>query len=315
MAALKSTAYPVDLLREIDRAELAGLKNSFESEGWTAVTWGVDSHDAIEFTVYRAISVHTNVFVSLCIDLDDDVKIKYSVDSLVEGVDEATRANIESGILQSLTVDRIGFLLAKGTRGKSSTAKDLTGPLLAATGAAAVALSTVQEIVASLWERADDVRTQAQGRVEEGRGRLAKLQEELPTQFDELLDKLTADELRTAAERYADEAQATYDRLVERGEAALERLRIQLPLEDATGRAEEKTDRTPQLAQPRNSVASHTRSVGERAAKLVGVEIPKMVEKAVPAKRPTPAKKVVAKKVVAKKAVAKKAAGRRQPHR
>jgi heparin binding hemagglutinin HbhA len=53
------------------------------------------------------------------------------------------------------------------------------------------------------------------------------------------------------------------------------------------------------------NVASQTRAVGERAAKLVGVELPKKAAKAAPAKK-APAKKAPAKKAPAKKAAAKK---------
>ena len=53
-------------------------------------------------------------------------------------------------------------------------------------------------------------------------------------------------------------------------------------------------------------MASQTRAVGERAAKLVGVELPaKKSAKAAPAKK-APAKKAPAKKAPAKKAPAKK---------
>ena len=161
------------------------------------------------------------------------------------------------------------------------TIEDLKTPLLAAVGAADLALATVNEIVATLRERAEDARTDAQGRVEEGRARLTKLQEELPTQFDELRDKLSTEELRKAAEKYADEAQTRYNKLVERGEAALERLRNQPALEEAAARVEEVTDQAVELTQDAlGTVASQTRAVGERAAKLVGVELPKKVEKA-----------------------------------
>jgi heparin binding hemagglutinin HbhA len=51
-------------------------------------------------------------------------------------------------------------------------------------------------------------------------------------------------------------------------------------------------------------VASQTRAVGERAAKLVGVELPKKAQKA------APAKKAAAKKAPAKKAPAKNAAAK-----
>ncbi|GAS97682.1 iron-regulated heparin binding hemagglutinin hbhA [Mycolicibacterium canariasense] len=194
--------------------------------------------------------------------------------------------------------------------------EDLKAPLLAAVGAADLALATVNEIVASLRERAEDARTDAQGRVEEGRARLTKLQEELPTQFEELRDKLTSDELRKAAEKYTEEAQATYNKLVERGEAALERLRNQPALEGAAARVEGVTDQAVELTQDAlGTVASQTRAVGERAAKLVGVELPKKAvpEKAAPAKK-APAKKAPAKKAApaattttaAKKAPAKK---------
>ena len=59
-------------------------------------------------------------------------------------------------------------------------------------------------------------------------------------------------------------------------------------------------------------MATQTRAVGERAAKLVGVELPKKAEKAArreaPPRRPPqgPAKKAPAKKAPAKKAPAKK---------
>ena len=62
------------------------------------------------------------------------------------------------------------------------TVEDLKAPLLAAVGAADLALATVNEIVASLRERAEEARTDANARVEEGRARLTKLQEELPGQ-------------------------------------------------------------------------------------------------------------------------------------
>jgi heparin binding hemagglutinin HbhA len=166
------------------------------------------------------------------------------------------------------------------------TPDDLKAPLLAAVGAADLALERVNEIVATLRERAGEARTDTQTRVDESRARLTKLQEDLPTQFGELRDRLSSDELRKFAETYAEAAQTTYNKLVERGEAALERLRAAPALEEGRGR----------------NVAQQTRAVGERAAKLVGVELPKKA----PAKK-APAKKAPAKKAAAKKAPAKKA--------
>ena len=184
---------------------------------------------------------------------------------------------------------------------------DLKAPLLAAVGAADLALERVNEIVATLRERAGEARTDAESRVEESRARVAKLQEDLPSQFGDLRDKLTSDELRKFAEGYAEAAQTTYTKLIERGEAALERLRNQPALEEAASRVEEYTDQAVELTQEAlGNVASQTRAVGERAAKLVGVELPmKAEEAAAPVK--TAAEKAPAKKAPAKKAAPAKA--------
>ena len=115
------------------------------------------------------------------------------------------------------------------------TADDLKAPLLAAVGAADLALERVNEIVSTLRERAGEARTDAETRVEETRARVTKLQEELPTQFGDLRERLTSDELRKFAETYADAAQTTYNNLVERGEAAIERIRNTPALEEGRG--------------------------------------------------------------------------------
>jgi heparin binding hemagglutinin HbhA len=186
------------------------------------------------------------------------------------------------------------------------TVDDLKAPLLAAVGAADLALERVNEIVATLRDRAGEARTDAETRVEESRARLTKLQEDLPTQFGELRERLTSDELRKVAESYADAAQSRYNNLVERGEAALERLRSTHALEEGRERVERYSDQAVELTQEAlGNVASQTRAVGERAAKLVGVELPKKAAKAAPAKK-APAKKAPAKKAPAKKAAAKK---------
>jgi heparin binding hemagglutinin HbhA len=182
-----------------------------------------------------------------------------------------------------------------------TTVDDLKAPLLAAVGAADLALERVNEIVATLRERAGEARTDAGARVEESRARLTKLQEDLPTQFGDLRDRLSSDEFRKFAENYAESAQTTYNKLVERGEVALEKLRSQPALEEAAGRVESYTDQAVELTQEAlGNVATQTRAVGERAAKLVGVELPKKAQKAA-----APVKKA-AKKAPAKKAPAKK---------
>ena len=193
------------------------------------------------------------------------------------------------------------------TTNTQPTVDDLKAPLLAAVGAADLALERVNEIVATLRDRAGEARTDAEARVEESRARLTKLQEDLPTQFGDLRDRLSSEELRKFAETYAETAQTTYNKLVERGEVAIERLRNQPALEEAAGRVETYTDQAVELTQEAlGNVASQTRAVGERAAKLVGVELPKKAQKAAAPVKST-AKKAPAKKAPAKKAPAKKA--------
>jgi heparin binding hemagglutinin HbhA len=194
----------------------------------------------------------------------------------------------------------------KAQKTTQPTVDDLKAPLLAAVGAADLALERVNEIVATLRDRAGEARTDAEARVEESRARLTKLQEDLPNQFGDLRDRLNSDELRKFAETYADAAQTTYNKLIERGEVALERLRNQPAIEEAAGRVQSRTDQAVELTQEAlGNVASQTRAVGERAAKLVGVELPKKAQKAAaPAKKA--AKKAPAKKAPAKKAPAKK---------
>ena len=192
---------------------------------------------------------------------------------------------------------------------ETSNIDDLRAPLLAALGAADLALATVNDLISNMRERAEETRTDTRSRVEESRARLAKLQEDLPEQFTELREKYTAEELRKAAEGYLEAATNRYNELVERGEAALQRLRKQSALEDVSARAEGYVDQAVELTQEAlGTVASQTRAVGERAAKLVGIDLPKKAEGT--AKK---AQKAVAKKVPAKKAPAKKAPAKKAP--
>src|ERR1700761_151968 len=105
--------------------------------------------------------------------------------------------------------------------------EDLRAPLLAALGAADLALATVNDLIADLRERAEETRTDTKSRVEESRARLTKLQEDVPDQLRELREKFPSEELRKAAEGYVEAASSRYNELVERGEAALGRLRNQ----------------------------------------------------------------------------------------
>ena len=90
---------------------------------------------------------------------------------------------------------------------KAPTIDDLKDPLLAAVGAVDLALEELNEIIDAVRERSEEARSDASTRAEETRERLTKRREELREQ-------LSGEELRKA-----------YESLVERGEAAMERLR------------------------------------------------------------------------------------------
>src|ERR1700738_4761152 len=191
------------------------------------------------------------------------------------------------------------------------TVEELKAPLLAAGGAADLALERVNEIVATLRERAGEARTDAGSRVDETRGRIAKRREDLPQRAEEIRGRLSGDELREAAESYRDQVTELYNELIERGEAALERLRTQPGVEGRRPKPEKRFSETVELTKEAlGNVASQTRAVGERAAKLIGREpAKKATNKAAPAKKATnkaaPAHTATAKKAPAKKGAKK----------
>ncbi len=186
-----------------------------------------------------------------------------------------------------------------------TTVEDLKAPLLAAVGAADLALATVNEILTNLRERAEV----AGDKMDDRRAALTRLQENLPKRTEELRGKLSTEELRKAAEEFFTDATETYNSLVARGEAALERIKGQTEFKEAAGRVEGYVEQAVELTQEAlGNVSAQTRAVGERAAKLVGAQLPaaKKAAKKAPAKK-APAKKAAAKKAAAKKAPAKKA--------
>ena len=197
-----------------------------------------------------------------------------------------------------------------------NTIEDLKAPLLAAVGAADLALATVNEILNTLRERAEV----AGDRMDDRRAALTRLQEELPKRTEELRGKLTSEELRKAADEFFVDATETYNTLVARGEAALERIKGQPEFKDAADRVETYVESAVELTQEAlGNVSAQTRAVGERAAKLVGVDLPAPATaqaKKAPAKK-APAKKAAAKKApakaAAKKAPAKKAPAKKAP--
>ena len=204
--------------------------------------------------------------------------------------------------------------MAKKNSKNENTIEDLKTPLLAAVGAADLALATVNEIVITLRERAEV----AGDRMDDRRAALTRLQEELPKRTEELRGRLSTEELRKAADDFLVDATETYNSLVARGEAALERLKGQPEFKDAADRVEGYVDQAVELTQDAlGSVSAQTRAVGERAAKLVGVELPakatqvKVTQVKVTPVRVTPAKapaKAPAKKATPVRTVAKKAA-------
>ena len=194
-----------------------------------------------------------------------------------------------------------------------NTVEDLKAPLLAAVGAAEQALATVNENLNTLRERAE----LAGDRMDDRRAALTRLQEELPKRTEELRGRLSTEELRKAADEFLSDATTTYNTLVERGEAALERLMGQPELRDAADKVEGYVDQAVELTQEAlGNVSAQTKAVGERAAKLVGnlqgegaAPAPAKkapAKKAAPAKNAAPAKAAAKKAAPAKKAPAKK---------
>ena len=182
----------------------------------------------------------------------------------------------------------------------TNTIEDLKAPLLAAVGAADLALETFNEILISLRERAEG----AGDRIDDRRAALTRLQDRLPKRTGDLRGKLTTEELRKAAGEFRVDAAETYSNLIARGEAVLERLMGQPEFKEAAGRVEGYVELTQEAL---GTVSAQTRAVGERAAKLVGVELPaKKAAKKAPARKTAKkaAKKAPARKT-AKKAVKK----------
>lgn len=190
---------------------------------------------------------------------------------------------------------------------KNTSLDDLRTPFFAAVGAGDLALASVADVVAKLRERAEEASAEATARVEETRGRIRELSNELPGDVDELRERFTPEELRKVAEAYLQVATDIYNNLAERGEGALERLRSTPGIEENVNKAEELVGNYVELTeQALGNVATQTRAVGERAAKLVGIDLPGKDESA----KKAPAKKAPAKKAPAKKAPAKKAAAK-----
>ncbi|EUA45087.1 putative iron-regulated heparin binding hemagglutinin HbhA [Mycobacteroides abscessus 21] len=166
---------------------------------------------------------------------------------------------------------------------KNTSFDDLKTPFYVAVGAGDLALAAVADVVVKLRERAEEAASEAGARVDETRDRLRELSAELPTDVNELRDRFTPEELRKVAEAYLQVATDIYNNLAERGEEAIERLRSTPGIEENVTRAEGLVGNYAELTeQALGTVASQTRAVGERAAKLVGIDLS---GKATPAKK------------------------------
>lgn len=205
---------------------------------------------------------------------------------------------------------------------EQNTLDDLKTPLFAALGAGDYAYEAVSEVVEKLRAAATDASKdfqtkveEAQAKVEEAAGsaqtKLTEAKDGLPKDVDELRAKFTADELRKVAAAYIQVATDIYESLAERGETAFERLTSGSVIEDATEQATKAYNSAVELTESSlGQVATATKQVGERAAKLVGRagdEVEAAADKAEAAVEETTAKAATAVKKAAPKAGAKKA--------
>lgn len=186
-------------------------------------------------------------------------------DNLSKHDDWMSRVNSESLLALS-------ELAAKASDGETTVrqgqetrldADDLKAPLLAAVGAADVALERVSGILVALGQRLDETLTGVSAGVDASFANINKLQNVLPSQVGALTEWLSStEEFRRFAERSAETVQAAFDGLVARGEATLERL---------SGVGLEKL---PEVSEP-----PRASSIGGSGANFVGLEVRKSVRR------------------------------------
>lgn len=278
--------YPTDILQRLDESQLEALRRRLESDGWKIITWGADSHDAIEFTIYKREEDKGDddlgIFVSVFLAIAAPSTIRQASEVVVERHGRSRKIQIGTETKEVLTAEDVESALERGMRWRETGA--LGAPLLVAVGAADLALANVNDLINQMRERASEAGREATSRFEESRGVLARLQSEVPEQFSEFLaQRLTTEELRRVTEGYWAAAVNRYNELVERGEAALARL-----LSQGGGFG---------LITPFSEGDQPATEMVERAAKSLGVELP----------RNQPARKAPAKKTPSKTGVAKKA--------
>lgn len=200
------------------------------------------------------------------------------------------------------------------------TEQTLKTPLFATIGAGDYAYEAVAEVIEKLRAAATDASKDFDARVAEAKAKfedatdtatskLTEAKDGLPKDVDELRAKFTADELRKVAAAYIQVATDIYDSLAERGETAVERIKSGSVIEDATEQATKAYNSAVELTESSlGQVATATKQVGERAAKLVGRagdEVEAAAENAEAAVEETTAKAATAVKKAAPKAAAK----------
>lgn len=178
---------------------------------------------------------------------------------------------------------------------EQNTLDDLKTPLFAALGAGDYAYEAVSEVVEKLRAAATDASKDFQTKVDEAQAKfneaadsaqtkLTEAKDGLPTDVDELRAKFTPEELRKVAAAYIQVATDIYESLAERGESAFERIKSGSVIEDATEQATKAYNSAVELTETSlGQVATATKQVGERAAKLVnraGDEVEAAADKA-----------------------------------
>ena len=163
---------------------------------------------------------------------------------------------------------------------ENTNIEDLRAPLLAALGAADLALATVNDLIAGLRERAEETRAETRTRVEERRARLdqaaggpARAVHRAARQVHHRRAAQGRRGVPGGSDRAGTTSWSSAARRPCSGCATRRRF------EDASARAEGYVDQAVELTQEAlGTVASQTRAVGERAAKLVGIELPGKTE-------------------------------------
>ncbi|WP_132992318.1 heparin-binding hemagglutinin [Gordonia zhaorongruii] len=152
----------------------------------------------------------------------------------------------------------------------STAERNLPTPVFAVVGAGDVAVQEVKDALAELRTRADERRERTQNRIQSTRTRISELPNEVPS-VDELRGKLTSEELRKLADPYIEATTGFYNNLAERGQTAVARLRENALVSDNLNRVEKAYNDAVDLTEDALGVVStQTRTVGERAAGLVG---------------------------------------------